>query len=197
MPVLLHHMLVRICSECAILLPIRSFVFIYVAQMPFLSNCRSVGSRESASQSRERKKQRMLDMEQRCASLEDQVKALSRAVTATALENAALREELARQQMYRYSSTVMTTPATGRSRARGAKKGTGTEPAVLSSGTCVPLCKDGSPSVGPETRARRKGPVTGRSVSLAATKACMPVKARMAQLVQAVGGTVIRLADLP
>jgi len=94
---------------------------------------RLVRNRESASQSRERKKQRMLDMEQRCASLEDQVKALSRAVTATALENAALREELARQQMYRYSSTVMTTPATGRSRARGAKKGTGTEPAVLSS----------------------------------------------------------------
>lgn len=148
-----------------------------------LTLCRLVRNRESASQSRERKKQRMQDMEQRCAGLEEQVRALSRAVTATALENAALREELARQQMYHYPPT--TAPVPGRSRGRGAKKSNGTEPAVLSSGTCVTQRKDRSPSVDSAGR---------MSVS---RKAVLQVDARMAQLVQAVGGTVIRLADLP
>lgn len=126
-------------------------------------------------------------MEQRCAGLEEQVRALSRAVTATALENAALREELARQQMYHYPPAAA--PAPGRSRGRGAKKSNGTEPAVLSSGTCVTRGKARSLSV--ESAGRMSAP------ALAARKAVLQVDARMAQLVQAVGGTVIRLADLP
>lgn len=158
---------------------------------------RLVRNRESASQSRERKKQRMADMEQRCAGLEEQVRALSRAVTATALENAALREELARQQMYHYPSAVAAAP--GRSRGRGAKKSNGTEPAVLSSGTCATRRKDMLSSViSPERVGSKVGADTRSSgPMLASRQAVLKVDARMAQLVQAVGGTVVRLADLP
>ncbi|GAQ78630.1 Basic region leucin zipper containing protein [Klebsormidium nitens] len=127
---------------------------------------RLVRNRESASQSRERKKQRMQDMEQRCASLEEQVRSLSRAVTATALENAALREELARRQMYHFPPAAATAP--GRSRGRGAKKSNGTEPAVLSSdslpwsslfhrSTCPPSPLAPSPPL-PQQRLLASGP---------------------------------------
>jgi hypothetical protein len=83
---------------------------------------RLLRNRESASQSRARKKSYVKDLEVRCRMLENHVSQLQRAMTVSAMENMALRQELVRAKKLKDS---------------GSKSGVA-EPAVLESNS-LPL----------------------------------------------------------